>query len=117
MDIHCLSYNNNNIFALDLSLDSNFEVEAGKLYSFSDKLYVSLISYLKDSITLNEFLDDIYDETGILPKHVISSSNFTQGLDYLTDAEREELDETIISIGRKSNQLNLVPIDMCKYVL
>ena len=117
MDIHCLSYNTHSICVLNLSLDSNFEVEAGKLYNFNDKLWESLQDYLSDAITLNEFLDDVYDETGILPKHVISSDNFSQGFDYLSSREKEELEETVVSIGRKTNQLNLIPIDMCKYVL
>lgn len=117
MDIHCLSYNTHSVCALNLSLDNNFEVEAGKLYNFNDKLWKSLQEYLSDVISLNEFLDDVYDVTGILPKHVISSDNFSQGFDYLSEQEREELEATIVSIGRKNNQLNLIPIDMCKYVL
>lgn len=117
MDIHCLSYSTHDIFVLNLSLDNNFEVEAGKLYNFNDKLWESLRDYLNDTITLNEFLDDVYDETGILPKHVISSDNFSEGFDYLSSKEKDELEKTIVSIGRKNNQLNLIPIDMCRYVL
>tara|TARA_B100001287_G_C22660302_1_gene519982 strand:+ start:1577 stop:1930 length:354 start_codon:yes stop_codon:yes gene_type:complete len=117
MDIHCISYDNNNIFILDLSLDNDFEVCAGRLYDFSEKLYQSLNYYNNNVITLNEFLDDIEDETGILPSYIMAPTSFDKETAELEEEERSAFLENVINIGKKSRSINLVPVDMCSYVL
>ena len=117
MDIHCISYDVNNIFIMDLSLDNNFEVCAGKIYDFSEKLYQSLNYYKNNIISLSEFLDDVEDETGILPRHILSPGNFDELSEFLDEQDMADLLESVINIETKNSSIQLAPIEMCDYVL
>lgn len=118
MNIRCISYDDSrNVFVLDLDLDNDFEVCAGRLIDFSESLYQSLDHYNNDVITLNEFLDDIEDETGVLPSYIMAPSSFDEATNHLGEDVKSNLLENVINVGKKSRLINLVPVDMCRYVL
>ncbi len=117
MDIYCLAYNNNDVFVYDLSLNERFEVEAGKSYNFSESLYKSLGNFFDNSITLEEFLEDIENEIGIKPSLIIPSRHFETECMSLDDDIKNEIFESMISIGNAKNVNTYIPIEMCRYVL
>jgi len=117
MDIYCLAYNNSDVFVYDLSLNERFEVEAGKSYNFSESLYKSLGNFFNNSITLEEFLEDIKNEIGIKPRLIIPSRNFETECLFLDDDIKNEIFESMINIGNSKNVNTYIPIEMCRYVL
>lgn len=107
MNIYCLDISSENIFLVDIEMDTNFEVVAASLKEFNDSLYNSFADYLDSNITTNEFLSDVEKEFDAIPTHIIANKSHI--------SEYENSDELIV-IGPHSNPSYFFNIDMCRHV-
>jgi hypothetical protein len=117
MNIYCIGYNSNNVFACDIVIDSMFNVVAGSSKDFTDKLYSSMNSYLDGNITLVEFIDDVEKEFGFRPTLIIPPSSLAEDSILMDDEVRERIFDSMIKVGNVNTGCTFIPITMCEYVL
>lgn len=117
MNIYCIGYDSNNVFACDLVIDNMFNVVAGSSKNFTDALYSSMNSYLDENITLAEFLDDIEKEFGFRPDLIIPSSTLAEDSILMDDETRERIFDSMIRVGNVNAGCTFIPITMCEHVL
>ena len=117
MNIYCIGYDVSNVFGYELLLNDNFDVEAGKIHDFTESLYESLENYFDNSITLEEFLDDVNSALGFRPTLILTPSFFADDCIQMETSIRDKIFSNMIKLGNINTANTFLPISMCEYVL